>query len=104
MLPPDADQRSIAFLILQGEHWPGSIPTLHNSGMIMRLVKSTIKRKSVSTAVMAFLALEGLTLMEKSGLFSWPDAERKQLIEKIRELVTPSEGESCAGHKKTTHA
>jgi len=38
-------------------------------------------------ALLAFLALEGLKLMEWFGLYSWPERERKQLFEEISSLI-----------------
>jgi len=48
-------------------------------------------------AMLAFLAVEGLMLLEWFGLHSWPAAEREQLTADIAWLVAQSPSEPSAG-------
>jgi AcrR family transcriptional regulator len=41
------------------------------------------------TAMLAYLAVEGLRLLEFLGLHSWEEAERQEILADIRMLVTP---------------
>jgi hypothetical protein len=42
-------------------------------------------------AMVAFLAVEGLKLIESFGLYAWSPQERDQLLEDIRALLRPEE-------------
>ncbi|MBM0207545.1 TetR family transcriptional regulator [Micromonospora sp. STR1s_5] len=57
---------------------------------------SEIARTSTSPrgALLAFLALEGLMLMEWFGLQSWPERERERLLAEIEWLLHQSPGSS----------
>lgn len=45
-------------------------------------------------AMVAFLALEGLSLMERFGFYSWPDASREKLLADIGAMLRRIEAET----------
>ena len=46
--------------------------------------------------MLAFLALEGLSLMERFGLYSWPPAERGRLLGDIGGMLAGNEGDPAS--------
>jgi AcrR family transcriptional regulator len=62
-----------------------------------------VERTSVNPrrAQVAFLAIEGLKLIESFGFYEWAQSERDQIIEDIRALLRP-DAPGTASNKETT--
>lgn len=58
------------------------------------------------SALLAFLAVQGLTLLELLGLHAWPEAERQRILHEIGELARrnlPSDRDDSANSPRFLH-
>jgi AcrR family transcriptional regulator len=80
-------ERTVALNLVAALACDGDLRALIEAGYREQMAEITGNSAQPRQAMLAFLALEGLSLMERFGLFSWPQSERDQLLSDIGGLL-----------------
>lgn len=84
-------ERTVALNLIAALAANAELRTLIEATYREQMADITTASTKPSGSMLAFLALEGLTLMERFGLYSWPPAEREALLNAIRAMLERDE-------------